>query len=65
VLAQLIDPSMTNRQISDLKDSMGRADGLPPFPDGTNTTTESNGSAYNLSTGSAQEGTPATAISVY
>jgi hypothetical protein len=62
VLTQALDPTMSDAQIADLEESLGRADGTPPFPDGTDNTVDSNGLTYNLYTGSTQDGTPATGI---
>jgi hypothetical protein len=64
VLTKAVDPSITDAQIADLEKSLGRAQGLPPFPDGTNKSADSNGFSYNLSTGTTQAGAPATGIAV-
>ena len=64
VLAQAVDPSITDREIAALEESLGRVDDTPPFPDGTDNTADSNGFNYNLYTGTTQDGTPATGIAV-
>lgn len=64
VLTQAIDPAMTDVQITALETGLGRVDGTPPFPAGTDNTASSNGFSYNLYTGTTQDGTPATGIAV-
>ncbi len=64
VLTQAVDPVMTDAEITALETSLGRDDGTPPFPAGTDNTASSNGFNYNLYTGSTQDGTAATGIAV-
>ncbi len=64
VLTQAVDPEMTKAQIAALEDSLGREDGLPPFPEDTDNSADSNGFNYNLYTGATREGIPATGIAV-
>jgi hypothetical protein len=64
VLAQAVDPSITNKEIDALEQSLGREKGTPPFPDGTDNTAANNGFNYNLYTGTTKNGTPATGIAV-
>ncbi len=64
VLTQAVYPATTDEQIAELETSLGRADGTPPFPNGTDNTASSNGFSYNLYTGTTQNGTAATGIAV-
>jgi hypothetical protein len=64
VLTQAVDPATTEAQIADLEERLGRADGMPPFPEGTDNVAGSNGFNYHLYTGATREGLPATGIAV-